>query len=322
MATLTKRGKSYVLNWRENGQQIRVSLGPVTHQQAQAQLQAKRYELTSGQRVITQSPYFEDYAEEYLDWHGSEYPHSHARIRQIVESYLVPYFRRNALEHIEPRLAEAYKASRQAKAGTIVKEIRTLKAMFNKAVEWGIIQANPIRQVNGPRLLDSKPPHWYTTAELQHLYKSSPNHASIWRLMANTGLRRNEALGLRWEHIGPATMRVLSTEERRTKSGRWREIPLSPGAQDALKSLMGGDYVLPRITGPSLSRAFAVDASRAKLHGSLHSLRHTFAAHLVQIGTPLRTVQILMGHSTIRVTEQYAHLAPDYLAESVSGLNL
>jgi len=56
--------------------------------------------------------------------------------------------------------------------------------------------------------------------------------------------------------------------------------------------------------------------------GTPHELRHTFISHLVMQGVPLRTVQVLAGHKTIAVTEQYAHLAPDHLSNTVSRLNL
>ena len=51
-----------------------------------------------------------------------------------------------------------------------------------------------------------------------------------------------------------------------------------------------------------------------------HSLRHTFASWLVQTGVDLYTVQKLMGHSTISMTERYAHLAPDNLKSAVKKL--
>ena len=54
----------------------------------------------------------------------------------------------------------------------------------------------------------------------------------------------------------------------------------------------------------------------------VHCLRHTFASHLVMNGTPLRTVQVLLGHASINTTERYAHLSPDYLKDSLGDLNL
>lgn len=142
--------------------------------------------------------------------------------------------------------------------------------------------------------------------------------------MANTGLRRYEALMLRkeWELLGQR-LRILSTEGARTKSARWREVPISPGAREALDRLASDrELILPQVAPPSLSRAFVTCARRADLDGSLHCLRHTFCSHLVMQGVPLRTVQVLAGHSSIKVTEQYAYLAPDHMAGVMDGLHL
>lgn len=52
-----------------------------------------------------------------------------------------------------------------------------------------------------------------------------------------------------------------------------------------------------------------------------HTLRHTYASHLVMNGTPLYTVSQLLGHSDSKTTQIYAHLAPDYLQNAVKGLD-
>ena len=54
---------------------------------------------------------------------------------------------------------------------------------------------------------------------------------------------------------------------------------------------------------------------------TIHSLRHTFASRLVQKGVPLYTVQKLLGHTDIRTTQRYAHLAPDNLKQAIEKLN-
>ena len=149
--------------------------------------------------------------------------------------------------------------------------------------------------------------------------------------MANTGLRRGELLNLDWSNIHDNTIHVISTEANRTKSGHWRPIPISAGAQCALER-MGKHFGKKEKTGPiytstppSLSRAFSKVLKRSGITaplGSLHSLRHSFCSHLVMSGVDLTTVQRLAGHSTSKVTEQYAHLAPDHLKESTQRLNL
>ncbi len=54
---------------------------------------------------------------------------------------------------------------------------------------------------------------------------------------------------------------------------------------------------------------------------NLHTLRHTFASYLVMAGVDFRTVQELLGHSTVKVREKYSHLSPDHRAKAVGVLN-
>jgi integrase len=106
----------------------------------------------------------------------------------------------------------------------------------------------------------------------------------------------------------------LSTSEERTKSGKWREIPVFPGARDALDELdaiLGADreFILPRLTLPSVSRAAAKCITRAELAGGIHTFRHTYISHLaMDPNVPIRTIQQWAGHSSIQTTELYMYL--------------
>lgn len=347
MATLRIIGGAWVLDWREDGQRRRKVLGRVDEipkRDVERVLKQKNLELSAGYRLLNppSAPRFDEFATDYLLWHSAEYPDSHERIKQIVEQHLLPAFAFRALDQIKPRDVDAWKQRRlaprddQPKAATVTKELRTLKAMLNQAVAWELLPRSPIAHVGEPKALDSKPPRFYTPDELLALYEAchmvvnngegpqpNPVHAPMWRLYANTGMRRQEGLWLRRSWIGREAMKILSSEDERTKSGKWREIPLTDGARIALDRLpRDGDYVLPQITPPSMSRAFVRDATRAGLDGGMHCLRHTYISHLVMAGVPLRTVQILAGHSTIAVTEKYAHLTPKYLQDAGRAISL
>lgn len=326
MATVYWRGKSAYLNWSQGGVQRRESLGRITPHEAEIRRQAKELELSTGKRLFIASALFDAHLERYLTWHRTEFPDSHFRVAQIAEQHFGD-FRGRALSQINQHDIEAWKVARlgSVSRGTVAKELRTLKAILSKAVEWREIERNPAEYVDAPRNLESEPIHWYTKAELAKLYKR--HNGQVWRLMANTGLRRTEALQLRWEHVDlkRGMLTVVSTQGARTKSGRWRQIPLSDAAKEALrklKRLSSGDHVLPRVMAESLSRNFADNARSLKLRGSLHSLRHTYGAHLVMAGVPLRTVQVLMGHASFVTTERYAHVGKEHLRQKARLVSL
>ena len=350
MPTLRQRGAAWYLCWSEGGAEIRRSLGRLSVAEAREALRLKRDELKRARLAgivelpSGHVPSFREYAMEYLRWHEREYPASNERVAQIVKQYLIPHFGDTALDRLSKGQTERYKASRKAKAETVSKELRTLQAVMNRAVYLELVTRNPVKGVKPPRSVDSRPPRWYSDQELQAIYANSKplagdeavkgrpvnspveDYAPVWRLLANTGLRRAEAQQLQWTDVTRTSLRVLSQEGARTKSGRWRQVPLSKGAQEALgvlKSMAGRKpHVLPRMHAGSLSRAFSLALQRAGLDGSLHCLRHTFCAHLVTAGVPLRTVQVLAGHASVTTTERYAHLAPDHLQDSVGRLML
>lgn len=85
---------------------------------------------------------------------------------------------------------------------------------------------------------------------------------------------------------------------------------------------MNDRIVLSRMNLRSLSRKFGVNARRAGVGGNLHSLRHTFCTTLVARGVSLVEVKALAGHSTVTVTEKYAHAAESALRERVALLDL
>lgn len=327
MATIYWRGDSAYLNWSQNGDQQRKSLGRISPHDAEVARKSKEYELATGRRVFIASAIFDEHLGRYLTWHRSEYPDSHYRVAQIAEQHFGEFMGR-ALSQITSGEIERWKSGRltQVARGTAAKELRTLKAVLEKAVEWEEIERNPGARVDQPRNLDDEPIHWYSKDELGRLYKR--HHGPTWRLMANTGMRRNEARQLRVVRVDLAGghVDVVSATGARTKSGKWRRIPLSQAAIEAaevLISLYGSTgYVLPRITAPSLSRAFAKDCTALGLGGSLHSLRHSYGAHMVMAGVPLRTLQVLMGHASFKTTERYAHIGEDHLRAQARLVNL
>ncbi|MDZ7809218.1 MAG: tyrosine-type recombinase/integrase [Arhodomonas sp.] len=337
MASVHEERPGYwVIRWREEGRSRKRALGRVTAAEAEAARVAKERELAGFRSAA--GPRLRDWAVTYAEWHSAEYPDSYYRVYQIFQDHLLPAFGDLALMAIDRTAVEAYKRARLAKVApaTVAKEIRTLKAALNAAVEWETIPSHRIQHVKAPRSLTDAPPRWYTRDELQAIYAaeldihqfaqwSREQHHTYrwaWQLLANTGMRRTEAVQLDRRDIGAEAIRIVSAQGARTKSGKWRQVPITPGAREALESLPKKGRVMPGIHPDSISRAFRRTARAAGLDGHVHNLRHTYASHLVMGGVPLRTVQVLLGHAHYATTERYAYLAPDYLADAGRGLHL
>ncbi|KGQ20757.1 Integrase [Lysobacter dokdonensis DS-58] len=139
-------------------------------------------------------------------------------------------------------------------------------------------------------------------------------------LAMNTGLRRGELLSLCWSDID-LEARVLTVRAETAKSARQRHIPLNEEATNVLRAWS------KRSNGPDVFGVADVKTAWTALtHAAglenfrFHDLRHHFASKLVMAGVDLNTVRELLGHSDIKMTLRYSHLAPDHLAAAVAKL--
>lgn len=147
----------------------------------------------------------------------------------------------------------------------------------------------------------------------------------VFQALLYTGSRRGEILDLRWKDVD-LVRGVIRIPQPKTKNAK--TIPISETLRELLGVLprgIGEAHVFTRRSGcawePSkLRRAFDVAKTLAKLRDELtiHSLRHTHASWLAIEGVPIRTIQELLGHSSYRTTEKYAHLSPAHLADAVN----
>jgi len=166
-------------------------------------------------------------------------------------------------------------------------------------------------------------------------YKTLPSFDSVFAdylkpmvlLTLNTGLRRGEVFNLKWSDID-FRQKQLTVEGATAKSGQTRHIPLNGDALKLLedwKRQSDGSFVFPSpVTGDkfdNVKRSWEALRKRAGLPDFwFHDLRHTFASKLVMAGQDLYVIKELLGHSTIQMTERYAHLSPDHKVIAVATL--
>ena len=221
-------------------------------------------------------------------------------------------------------------------ASTINKEVGFLSAAINHArKEWGWDIPNAAQ---GQRL--TEPPgrvRWITRAESAALIRAAesepraPYLADFITVALHTGMRKGEILGLEWRRVD-LQANLLHLEAHNTKAGRRRSVPLNRLAREALLGRMryrasqcpDSPWVFAHPDGSRIQdvkKAFGTACQKAGIADfRIHDLRHTCAAWLVSAEVPLAEVRDLLGHSTVKMTERYAHLAPENVRAAVARL--
>lgn len=325
-------GAHAYLNWRENGKQWRRSLGAIEPAAAAKVCAQKEAELTHGVRIIPRLPTVRTYLEWYADWYDDDHPTTGGKLRSEIKPFIAKFGHR-AIDSIRPIEVEAWKGDRLKECApeTVGKELRRIIAAFRRGIALGELDTNPCANVSAPRGVRSVAVEWYSADDIRKLSKASGRRGALWEFAAYTGLRRGELVKVRKSDVvsygdGKTQTKRLRVEsipdgkgKGRTKSGKWREIPLNARAVAALARLP--DQVAFGVGPDTLTHWFAKDAEDAKVGGNLHRLRHTFCAHLAIAGVSLRRIQVLAGHSDYKVTERYAHLSPQGGDDAVAVLD-
>lgn len=221
-------------------------------------------------------------------------------------------------------------------ASTINRELCVLSAAINyarKEWEWDIPNPVPGRKLREP---DGRV-RWITRAEAAALMRAAegernaPHLADFIRLALHTGCRKGELLGLEWRRVD-LQAGLIHLEAQHTKTGKRRSVPLNGDARAAMlgraryraEHCPSSRWVFSHADGTRIQdvkRAFATACRRVEIEDfRIHDLRHTCAAWLVSAGVGLTEVRDLLGHTTVKMTERYAHLAPENVRAAVALL--
>lgn len=241
------------------------------------------------------------------------------------------------IDEISPREADLFKSNRSKEVSlySVNVDLRALKTIFSTLVRWKYCNSNPFQDVKLLRIPECNI-RFFSEEELRNLILSISDvqFKSLILFSYFTGCRLGEIVFLRWNSVNleSRTISVENSENFVTKSKRIRLLPMNDSLFEVLKKLSNkkiSDYVFPGPNGKpyrceSVSRRFKRLLEQKnfdpKLH--FHSLRHTNASHLVQKNVPIYDVCKLLGHSSVKVTERYAHLQTQDRRELVNKLNL
>jgi site-specific recombinase XerD len=228
-----------------------------------------------------------------------------------------------ALSHRDLRRFAAVLGERGAAKSTVARKLAAIRTFYRHLLERGAIDANPADLVSSPKK-DSYLPHVLKPHEVVELLERIPattpldlRDRAMFELAYAAGLRAEELVNLDTGSPNP------DGEEVRVegKGGRTRVVPVGEHAWRALdRYLSRGRPVLDagesaalflsksgrRLSTSDVRRRLKLQARRAGV--SPHTLRHSFATHLLEGGADLRSIQELLGHSSISTTQTYTRV--------------
>lgn len=215
--------------------------------------------------------------------------------------------------------------------------IALTRQVFNFAIKEELFSGNnPAAKFEFPKT-DNKRMRFLTNEELDMLFKELKKKSHIVYLMsvlsAYCGLRAGEIFNLTWADINLQQKLIFI---RDPKNGKNRYAYMNTRVYEEISQLkqgLGNQLVFPSRNGNKIehvSRTFERAVKAVGLNNGIndrrqkivfHSLRHTFASRLVQKGVSLYEVKELLGHTDIKMTMRYAHLANDTLRQAVALLD-
>lgn len=364
----TKGGTLYLAKWQEpqpdGTVKARLKRGFKTRKEAAAHLTDVRSALKDGSYV---APHRVTVTEHMAAWLDSlrKQPSTIESYRRNVRLHVVPYLGELRLEQLSgTRLTAHYRALEESGrvmgsedpaapakglSARTVRYIHTiLHAALDAAVRDRLLAVNPADAATPPSAKEAAPPEmrYWSPAELRAFLADREAHGDdllmAWKLLAATGMRRGELLGLRWGDVDFITGRVsvrrsaslIKTEGQGdrivvgpTKTGKPRVVDLDAQTLADLKAyrrdrgalfltLARDDaFVISDINGEvrhpyRFSRRFteAVEQTRRRLGTDalptirLHDLRHTHATVLLSAGVPVKVVSERLGHASPTIT--------------------
>ena len=220
---------------------------------------------------------------------------------------------------------------------TVARRLACLRSFFRYCNREGICESNPAKPLRTPRS-GRKLPHFLTTEQIGSLLTAPPattpaglRDRAILETMYSAGLRVSELVGLNlsdWDR-GAGIVRVLGKgrKERLAPIGsyasraldHWLEVrQADPQAPEKQRLAMFLNRFGRRLTTRSIGRLLETHITTAGLsqQTTLHTLRHTFATHLLDGGADLRSVQELLGHKSLTTTQIYTHVSTRRLRET------
>lgn len=229
-----------------------------------------------------------------------------------------------------------YLRNRNYTPTSVVRKIASLRGFFKWLCANEYFYSNPTQTLEQPKL-PKRLPKVMTPEEIDIIFKANipPREALVIELLYDCGLRVSELVGLKLNNVDLNSKYIQCYG----KGSKERIVPFGKKAQAALKKylkmrdiiiitnkLKDTKILFLRDNGQQLTRQDVYSLIRKlgeKIHKHIspHTLRHSFATHLLENGADLRVVQELLGHSDVSTTQLYTHITKKRLKEVYFAIN-
>lgn len=289
-------------------------------------------------KLVTIKSFEEIYLQYSEMKHTSNYTRTAKSAFKILQKNFPP---ETLLKDLSSSILESFFLNRfqESKSGSFL-NFRTLKAAFEKAVDWNHLYFNPIKQIKLPKvpqnnvLVIAQDDFDAILAE-----EKDKTLRLFYEFAKGTGMRLSEIINLRWNQINLSENSIIitNTVEFTTKSKRERIVPISNRVKEIIEELrpeimsldLYADLVFKnsnciKLLPDFISKRFKKCVISAEVNNKFHfhNLRSTFASELLAKGVSIYVVQKLLGHSSVVVTEKnYSHLQKSTLFDAIKVLN-
>lgn len=332
--------KAYYFQYRNHFNETRkIKLGGhgnITTEMAREKAVHLSLEVHAGQdpsaaiREAKSKPTVGELVEAYLELHAKV----HKREKSIEEDkrnidlYINPELGHMKVEDITSKNLQKLHRDLKDKPYVANRVRSLLSKMFNLAIQWRWISANPVLGVG--KYQEEKRERWLDMDEMERLWVVLDRYANhppsyIFKLLLLTGARKSEVLNATWDQID-LERGVWTKPAHLTKQKKNERLPLSSSALEVLRDLKSkhpspSQFLFPgKVEGKPIQEVktfWHTVLREAEIENCrIHDLRHTHASHLVSSGLSLSIVGKLLGHTQASTTQRYAHLADEPLREA------
>ena len=282
---------------------------------------------------------FAEFADRYITEHSrvenKSWQHDERRLRLLREEFgqrpLSSIQTRDIVEFKAKLLTREKAPGKRIRPATINRKLMLLKGMFSRAIEWGVLHGpNPCDPVK-PLKENNQKERYLSVEEIKQLLAQCKNELlDVVEFALSTGMRAGEIVGLKWTDIdftlGLIYVRRSGRDSYSPKSGKNRAVPMNNVSRNVLtrrselRISASHEYVFESRHWEGYKMAVKRAGLNPRGTSDLdkvifHTLRHTFASHLVIQGVDLYRVAKLLGNSFQVVEKRYAHLQPKHLQE-------